>query len=139
MTSSSDTARQYARTHAGRFRHELHGPLRIPGLSGDPAHAGPCRRRPACGGLAGRAPARIGRTERPGHAHRRSSGRLRRVVRRWGRSVRLLATGEPALIDVNIPEMQAAARLREGMGRPAGLYARRRQHPDHRGDLQPDA
>ena len=44
MTSSSDTARQHARTHAGRFRQELHDLLRIPSLSGDPAHAGDVRR-----------------------------------------------------------------------------------------------
>src|SRR5215472_4446431 len=44
MTSSSDTARQYSRAHAERFRHELHDLLRIPSLSGDPAHAGDIQR-----------------------------------------------------------------------------------------------
>jgi acetylornithine deacetylase/succinyl-diaminopimelate desuccinylase-like protein len=44
MIQSSDTARQYARTHAERFRRELHQLLRIPSLSGDPAHAGDVRR-----------------------------------------------------------------------------------------------
>jgi acetylornithine deacetylase/succinyl-diaminopimelate desuccinylase-like protein len=36
----SDKARKYSRDHAERFRHELHELLRIPSLSGDPAHAG---------------------------------------------------------------------------------------------------
>lgn len=44
MTSSSDTARHYSRAHAERFRQELHELLRIPSLSGDPAHAGDIRR-----------------------------------------------------------------------------------------------
>src|SRR5262245_14136212 len=44
MTSSSDTARQYSRAHAEQFRHELHDLLRIPSLSGAPAHAGDIQR-----------------------------------------------------------------------------------------------
>jgi acetylornithine deacetylase/succinyl-diaminopimelate desuccinylase-like protein len=40
MTRPSDKARIYSRQHADRFRHELHELLRIPSLSGDPAHAG---------------------------------------------------------------------------------------------------
>jgi acetylornithine deacetylase/succinyl-diaminopimelate desuccinylase-like protein len=40
MPASSDKARKYSRDHAERFRHELHEFLRIPSLSGDPAHAG---------------------------------------------------------------------------------------------------
>src|SRR5262249_41356353 len=40
MASSSEKARKYSRDHAERFRHELHEFLRIPSLSGDPAHAG---------------------------------------------------------------------------------------------------
>jgi acetylornithine deacetylase/succinyl-diaminopimelate desuccinylase-like protein len=47
MTQSSDTARQYSRAHAKRFRQELHEFLRIPSLSGDPAHAGDVRRAAA--------------------------------------------------------------------------------------------
>lgn len=44
MSELSDTARQYSRDHAERFRLELHEMLRIPSLSGDPAHAGDIRR-----------------------------------------------------------------------------------------------
>jgi acetylornithine deacetylase/succinyl-diaminopimelate desuccinylase-like protein len=40
MAQPSDKARKYSRDHAERFRHELHELLRIPSLSGDPAHAG---------------------------------------------------------------------------------------------------
>jgi acetylornithine deacetylase/succinyl-diaminopimelate desuccinylase-like protein len=39
MAQLSDKARKYSRDHAERFRHELHEFLRIPSLSGDPAHA----------------------------------------------------------------------------------------------------
>jgi len=39
MKRSSEKARKYSRDHAERFRHELHEFLRIPSLSGDPAHA----------------------------------------------------------------------------------------------------
>lgn len=39
MGSSTEKARKYSRDHAERFRHELHELLRIPSLSGDPAHA----------------------------------------------------------------------------------------------------
>jgi acetylornithine deacetylase/succinyl-diaminopimelate desuccinylase-like protein len=44
VTASSDAARQYSREHGERFRHELFEMLRIPSLSGDPAHAGDIRR-----------------------------------------------------------------------------------------------
>lgn len=44
MSELSDTARQYSRNHSGQFRLELHEMLRIPSLSGDPAHAGDIRR-----------------------------------------------------------------------------------------------
>src|SRR5262245_7727012 len=44
MTPSSDTARTYSRRQAARFQHELFELLRIPSLSGDPAHAGDIRR-----------------------------------------------------------------------------------------------
>jgi hypothetical protein len=44
MTLLSDAARDYARAHGERFRLELHEMLRIPSLSGDPAHAGDIRR-----------------------------------------------------------------------------------------------
>jgi acetylornithine deacetylase/succinyl-diaminopimelate desuccinylase-like protein len=40
VSKPSDKARKYSRDHAERFRHELHELLRIPSLSGDPAHAG---------------------------------------------------------------------------------------------------
>ena len=40
MADSSEKARRYSRNHAERFRHELLEFLRIPSLSGDPAHAG---------------------------------------------------------------------------------------------------
>lgn len=40
----SDRARAYSREHADRFRKELHDLLKIPSLSGDPAHAGDVRR-----------------------------------------------------------------------------------------------
>jgi acetylornithine deacetylase/succinyl-diaminopimelate desuccinylase-like protein len=43
MSQSSDNARSYSRQHAERFRHELKELLRIPSLSGDPAHAGDIR------------------------------------------------------------------------------------------------
>ena len=39
MSQLSEKARKYSRDHAERFRHELHELLRIPSLSGDPAHA----------------------------------------------------------------------------------------------------
>lgn len=38
MAQSSEKARKYSRDHAERFRHELLEFLRIPSLSGDPAH-----------------------------------------------------------------------------------------------------
>jgi acetylornithine deacetylase/succinyl-diaminopimelate desuccinylase-like protein len=44
MTPSSDDARQYARTHAERFRTELDELLRIPSISTDPAHTAEMRR-----------------------------------------------------------------------------------------------
>ena len=44
MPSASDKARKYSRNHAERFRHQLHELLRIPSLSGDPAHADDVRR-----------------------------------------------------------------------------------------------
>ena len=44
MSESTEKARRYSRTHAERFRHELHEFLRIPSLSGDPAHAGDVKR-----------------------------------------------------------------------------------------------
>ncbi|MCC6167013.1 MAG: dipeptidase [Caldilineaceae bacterium] len=44
MTSSPDAARQYSRAHAEQFQQELFEMLRIPSLSGDPAHAGDIRR-----------------------------------------------------------------------------------------------
>ncbi len=44
MSQSSEKARKYSRDHAERFRHELHELLRIPSLSGDPAHAGDVKR-----------------------------------------------------------------------------------------------
>jgi acetylornithine deacetylase/succinyl-diaminopimelate desuccinylase-like protein len=44
MTQSSDAARQYARANAEKFKTELFEMLRIPSLSGDPAHAGDVKR-----------------------------------------------------------------------------------------------
>jgi acetylornithine deacetylase/succinyl-diaminopimelate desuccinylase-like protein len=44
MTMSSDDARAYARANGERFRNELFEALRIPSLSGDPAHADDIRR-----------------------------------------------------------------------------------------------
>jgi acetylornithine deacetylase/succinyl-diaminopimelate desuccinylase-like protein len=44
MSQSSDKARKYSRDHAERFRHELHEFLRIPSLSGDPAHTDDVKR-----------------------------------------------------------------------------------------------
>ncbi|HZR58910.1 MAG TPA: dipeptidase [Terriglobales bacterium] len=44
MSKSSEKARKYSRDHAERFRHELHEFLRIPSLSGDPAHASDVKR-----------------------------------------------------------------------------------------------
>lgn len=44
MAQSSEKARKYSRDHAERFRHELHEFLRIPSLSGDPAHANDVKR-----------------------------------------------------------------------------------------------
>ncbi len=44
MTTASDTARSYARSRGARFREELFELLRIPSLSGDPAHADDVRR-----------------------------------------------------------------------------------------------
>ncbi|MBP9502770.1 MAG: dipeptidase [Candidatus Promineofilum sp.] len=44
MSDLSSAARRYSREQAERFRHELHEMLRIPSLSGDPAHAGDIRR-----------------------------------------------------------------------------------------------
>jgi acetylornithine deacetylase/succinyl-diaminopimelate desuccinylase-like protein len=38
MSQTSDKARKYSQDHAERFRHELLELLRIPSLSGDPAH-----------------------------------------------------------------------------------------------------
>ncbi|HEX7038707.1 MAG TPA: dipeptidase [Trueperaceae bacterium] len=40
MATASDTARAYARAHGERFLEELFEALRIPSISGDPAHAG---------------------------------------------------------------------------------------------------
>ncbi|MCL4267379.1 MAG: dipeptidase [Anaerolineae bacterium] len=44
MTLLSESARHYSRTHAERFRQELHDLLRIPSVSTDPAHAADMRR-----------------------------------------------------------------------------------------------
>ena len=44
MSQSSEKARKYSREHAERFRHELQEFLRIPSLSGDPAHASDVKR-----------------------------------------------------------------------------------------------
>ena len=44
MKASSDAARDYSRAHGDRFQQELFEMLRIPSLSGDPAHAGDIRR-----------------------------------------------------------------------------------------------
>ena len=44
MTQASDTARAYSRANGDRFLQELFEMLRIPSLSGDPAHAGDIRR-----------------------------------------------------------------------------------------------
>lgn len=43
MATASDAARQYARAHGDIFKEELVEFLRIPSLSGDPAHAGDVR------------------------------------------------------------------------------------------------
>jgi acetylornithine deacetylase/succinyl-diaminopimelate desuccinylase-like protein len=43
MTHSTDAARSYSRAHAGKFQEQLFEMLRIPSLSGDPAHAGDVR------------------------------------------------------------------------------------------------
>ncbi len=44
MTLSSEKARQYARKHNDRFRHELFELLRIPSVGGDPAYTDDVRR-----------------------------------------------------------------------------------------------
>jgi len=44
MTSQSDLPRQYSRSHAEKFRHELFEMLRIPSISADPNYAGEIRR-----------------------------------------------------------------------------------------------
>lgn len=44
MTQLSQSARHYSRSHAERFRRELHDLLRIPSISTDPAHAADMRR-----------------------------------------------------------------------------------------------
>jgi acetylornithine deacetylase/succinyl-diaminopimelate desuccinylase-like protein len=44
MSTSSEKARKYSRDHSERFRHELFELLRIPSLSGDPAHFGDVKR-----------------------------------------------------------------------------------------------
>ena len=44
MVQSSKKVRKYSRDHAERFRHELHEFLRIPSLSGDPAHVDDVKR-----------------------------------------------------------------------------------------------
>ena len=44
MILASDAARAYARAHGDKFLNELFEMLRIPSLSGDPAHAGDVRR-----------------------------------------------------------------------------------------------
>jgi acetylornithine deacetylase/succinyl-diaminopimelate desuccinylase-like protein len=44
MAQHSDKARKYSRDHAERFKHELQELLRIPSLSGDPAHASDVKR-----------------------------------------------------------------------------------------------
>ncbi len=44
MTQASDSARDYARANGDRFLQDLFEMLRIPSLSGDPAHAGDIRR-----------------------------------------------------------------------------------------------
>ena len=42
--STSNVARKYARENSDRFKQELFEMLRIPSLSGDPAHAADVRR-----------------------------------------------------------------------------------------------
>lgn len=43
MSTPSDVARQYSREHSDAFVSDLFEMLRIPSLSGDPAHAGDVR------------------------------------------------------------------------------------------------
>jgi len=43
-TATTDTARRYSREHADKFKKELFEMLRIPSLSGDPAHKGDVKR-----------------------------------------------------------------------------------------------
>ena len=47
MTPASDAARAYSRANSDKFLDELKAMLRIPSLSGDPAHAGDIRRMAA--------------------------------------------------------------------------------------------
>jgi acetylornithine deacetylase/succinyl-diaminopimelate desuccinylase-like protein len=47
MSQSNEKARKYSRDHAERFRHELLEFLRIPSLSGDPAHTDDVKRAAA--------------------------------------------------------------------------------------------
>jgi acetylornithine deacetylase/succinyl-diaminopimelate desuccinylase-like protein len=44
MTTASEMARKYSRTNGEKFQQELFEMLRIPSLSGDPAHVGDIRR-----------------------------------------------------------------------------------------------
>jgi acetylornithine deacetylase/succinyl-diaminopimelate desuccinylase-like protein len=44
MTTAGEAARSYARANGARFLEELFEMLRIPSLSGDPAHAGDVRK-----------------------------------------------------------------------------------------------
>src|SRR6476620_2445951 len=44
MVQTSNAARQYSRAHAEQYQTDLFEMLRIPSLSGDPAHAGDIQR-----------------------------------------------------------------------------------------------
>ena len=80
MTPTGDAARAYSRAHGETFKEQLLEMLRIPSLSGDPAHAGDIKRMAEW--LAD-APEIIGTLECRRDADRRTSGRLRRMARRW--------------------------------------------------------
>ena len=73
MTTMSNTVRQYSRENGEKFLNELIEMLRIPSLSGDPAHAGDIKRMAEWLESHLRD---LGLHERQDHADRRPSSRV---------------------------------------------------------------
>lgn len=124
MTTSSDAARRYSREHANRCLDEFTDVLRIPSISTDPAHAPDIERAAEWLGagpktiIPATAMAKISCRLVGNQDPHMIDDNLKTFIASLAPptvkvTVSLLTTGEPALIDFTLPEMQAAARADE--------------------------